>query len=50
MSPFSLLETWFLLLLKAEVVGLRQTMRTLNAKNEILLNRVGQYAMEISVY
>ena len=49
MSPFSLLEKVFLLQ-KVEVVELRETMRTLNAKNEILLNRVGQYAMEISVY
>ena len=49
MSPFSLLEKVFLLP-KVEVVELRETMRTLNAKNEILLNRVGQYAMEIIVY
>jgi len=49
MSPFSLLEKVFLLP-KAEVVELRETMRTLNVKNEVLLNRVEQYAMEISVY
>ena len=49
MSPFSLLEKVFLVP-KVEVLELRETMRTLNAKNEILLNRVGQYAMEISVY
>jgi len=34
-SPFSLLGTGFLLLRKAEVVGLRETMSALNAKDEI---------------